>query len=86
MTKFIEKDKAVELIFLVATTGRTTEALKLLGKESVEANPVVHAKWIEDEYAFAACNHCMHELEYPEYKTPYCPHCGARMDGGESNG
>ena len=86
MTKFIEKDKAVELIFLVATTGRTTEALKLLGKESVEANPVVHAKWIEDEYAFAACNHCMHELEYPEYKMPYCPHCGARMDGGESNG
>lgn len=35
MTKYIERDKAVKLIFLAADTGRAANALSLLGKESV---------------------------------------------------
>ena len=45
--------------------------------------PVVHARWIEDEYAYATCSHCGYEMEHPEEKTPYCPQCGARMEGEE---
>ena len=45
--------------------------------------PVVHARWIEDEYVYATCSHCGYEMEHPEEKTPYCPQCGARMGGEE---
>lgn len=44
--------------------------------------PAVHARWIEDEYAYATCSHCGYEMEHPEEKTPYCPQCGAKMSGG----
>lgn len=35
MVEYIERDKAVKLIFLAADTGRAAKALSLLGKESV---------------------------------------------------
>lgn len=84
MAEYIERDKAVKLIFLAADTGRAAKALSLLGKESVaDVAPVVHARWIEDDYAYARCDHCGYEMDYPEYKTPYCPQCGARMEEDE---
>ena len=48
-----------------------------------DVEEVVHARWIEDEYAYATCSHCGYEAEYPEEKTPYCPQCGARMEGDQ---
>lgn len=43
-----------------------------------------YARWIFDEYNFAHCSRCRYEQNWPEWTTPYCPQCGARMDGGES--
>ena len=41
---------------------------------------VVHAHWIDrDEKTW--CSRC--DASNKQYKPPYCPHCGARMDGGK---
>lgn len=51
MTKYIERDKAVKLIFLAADTGRAAKALSLLGKESVaDVVEVVRCKDCESAY------------------------------------
>jgi uncharacterized paraquat-inducible protein A len=42
--------------------------------------PVVHARWI-DRDGKTWCSRC--DASNKQYKPPYCPHCGARMDGGE---
>ena len=37
--------------------------------------PVVHAKWSGNwDYACSCCGDCQ------EYKTAFCPNCGAKMD------
>ena len=48
---------------------------------AADVEPVRHSKWVADvgEYYCARCEYEM------QYVTPYCPNCGARMDG-DSNG
>lgn len=38
-------------------------------------------RWVEDEYGYCRCTRCGYEHDAPETTTPYCPECGARMDG-----
>jgi len=50
---------------------------------AVDAAPVVHGRWIfhDDDFmpwvSCSACGVCTDTAN----ETPYCPHCGARMDG-----
>lgn len=39
---------------------------------------VVHAHWI-DRDGKTWCSNC--DASNKQYKPPYCPHCGAKMDG-----
>jgi hypothetical protein len=41
---------------------------------------VRHGRWI-DRYGKTWCSLC--KASNKQYKPPYCPHCGARMDGDE---
>ena len=57
---------------------------------TVDAVEVVHAYWtgsrfnpMTDEYE-EYCSHCC--AWSPEYGKPYCPNCGAKMDGGNEDG
>lgn len=59
----------------------------LAEQPTIEAEPVMHGRWIEEiefgcdgspngcHFRCSICN----EIEYET--TPYCPNCGARMDG-----
>ena len=59
--------------------------------ESVDAVEVVHGRWIEKEYVDEPYGvfylfHCS-ECGVPNARERnYCPNCGAKMDGGDSNG
>lgn len=64
---------------------------------SVNAEPVRHGTWIPTEYDSYAdgypvyelweCSECRNEHEGDaDTLTAYCPHCGAKMDGGNENG
>lgn len=53
---------------------------------SIDAAPVVHAKWFRwwEKSAMYSCSNCERGAllngDGSELLTPFCPHCGARMD------
>lgn len=54
---------------------------------SVDAVPVVHGRWIyhdDDMMPWVSCSECDISTDSTN-KTPYCPNCGARMDGERRN-
>ena len=59
-------------------------------KTTVGAEPVRHGKWTGKGFAYkcSACGNREPEStkEYAERYWHYCPNCGAKMDGGESDG
>lgn len=50
---------------------------------TADVTPVTHGEWIEDDYGYNRCSSCGWEWDEPESVTPYCPHCGAKMEEGE---
>ena len=50
-----------------------------------EAVPVAPGRWNEVDYGLAyQCSVCGHSTEWQ--LSDYCPNCGAKMDGGKSDG
>ena len=51
--------------------------------------PVVHGRWIEQEkYTFGVmydCSICDNRILDNGHSWKYCPNCGCRMDGGDSD-
>ena len=47
---------------------------------TADVAPVVHGRWEQDDYGFYCCSKCYYEWDESEYKTPFCPNCGAKMD------
>lgn len=45
--------------------------------EFADVVPVVHGRWI-DRDGKTWCSVC--DVSNKQYKPPYCPHCGAKMD------
>ena len=68
------------------------ECIKIVNEHpTIEAVPVVHAKWIDEgDYLATAygkldartCSACKCVITIDDYDN-YCPACGARMDGVE---
>lgn len=65
------------------------QALALDALPTIDAVPVVHGEWINEEidvgYNFAeyryTCSNCGAKTEFVRYPTTkFCPHCGAKMD------
>ena len=57
------------------------------GIQSVDVAPVVHGHWIYKKNGWAECSECHHDFlgVYDlENSDAYCRHCGAKMDGRES--
>ena len=61
---------------------------KIDSAPTIEAEPVVHGEWkehiFEGELWANYCSVCKHYLPYGmEWKSNYCPNCGAKMDAAE---
>ena len=76
---------------LFNTTERQLRAIREL--PAADVAEVVHGQWyMLDDCANAglycsACGRRVHheEFAYKKLKSKYCPHCGARMDGGKDD-
>ena len=69
------------------------DGLNSLMTEKNDVAPVIYAKWKfvagpdEDNNVQVMCDNCgAGDLQALDVIVPYCWKCGARMDGGESNG
>lgn len=60
---------------------------------TIEAEPVIHGKWMfSPDHAEGICTMCNFKIYGRPYNNTYlivpynfCPNCGAKMDGGESD-
>ena len=69
----------------------------LMQAPEVDAVPVVHGRWIEQEDpmldVYYTCSVCKEDFyiettgytEKDMFVYTYCPNCGAKMDGGDGN-
>ena len=55
------------------------------GYEDGKRDTVKHGKWERNENGKIVCSVCKNEPLLDDFghweMSPYCPHCGARMDG-----
>ena len=56
---------------------------------AADVAPVLHGRWVEKEkYTFGImydCSLCEDRILDNGHHWNYCPNCGAKMDGGDSN-
>jgi hypothetical protein len=53
----------------------------LMQAPAADAAEVVHASWGEDGYCTNCGWYMPHDYEGTAFESPYCPTCGAKMDG-----
>ena len=70
----------------------TMSGVKILNQFPVaDVAPVRHGRWVHEHisegYAWVICSECeavIHKILINK-RLNYCPNCGAKMDGGDSN-
>lgn len=82
--KLIDKEHALEF-FALTSWGSSipTEVVGncILNFEEIDAQPVIHARWIKDKFK-DYCSNCGADYGgcYNLIGVKYCYHCGAKMD------
>lgn len=80
----INNKKGLEALDYAISSVKTDEAYDLI-YEGLEAEEVVHAKWILDGTDNSStCSHCgclLWANDILRGDAYYCPNCGAKMDG-----
>lgn len=101
MAEYIDREAAIKTMenadcALIADYAESCKADYL--REIIESvpaadvAPVVHGWWKRDANGDWYCANCNEVVAICEsgrertYRKPYCPNCGAKMDGGANNG
>lgn len=99
MAEHIDREVAFDAITDLAGKAPTRSAYDAIWKSAralrkipaADVTPVVHGRWERDEDGDWYCTNCYEVVAICEsgrertYRKPYCPNCGARMDGGADN-
>lgn len=90
--RMIDADALAEAMGVNRLMIQSWKADSAWGVPIVDAEPVVHGKWREiavDNRIVYCCTVCYTVANMPNPATfglyDYCPHCGAKMDGGADN-
>lgn len=86
--EYIDREKAMEIVKV--TSGDYAAAWsKIRQLPAADVAPVVHGEWIvnpkrEYDYICSVCDGDAPEDRWRNHAIlkPYCPNCGAKMDGG----
>jgi hypothetical protein len=90
MKEYIERKWLIHKVYqnpAVEANERCAQLLDaILEAPSADVAPVVHGEWIHKNGEMY-CSACGSEALMDEvyYKSPYCPECGAIMDGGNKS-
>lgn len=98
MPEYIEKEAVLKALderakHLVGDKTVSVDAFRTFieNRPAADVRPVAHGMWIKDRrYAVCSERFICSECWYPENfrdrrKTPFCPNCGAKMDGKDMN-
>ena len=89
MANYISREAAIEAVKHAWAKGlEPSQYIEIL--PAADVAPVVHGEWyLLDDCANAGlycsvCSRRVHreEFAYKKLRSKYCPHCGAKMDGG----
>lgn len=88
MTEYITKEQALEAVRGKMWPGELEAAIK--ATSAADVAPMVHAKWEHTHTSESYFNECWRCSacgfdDTEGFVFEFCPHCGARMDGGKSN-
>ena len=80
--EYIEREAAMNKFSDLLPIGRSIRQ-SILEVPAADVAPVVHGEWLHKNGEMY-CSVCGSEALMDEvyYKSPYCPDCGAKMDGG----
>ena len=93
MADYIDRDAMISEIerreaLMVGDKRISVDAMKsfIKNRPAADVAPVRHGRWIEKEkYTFGImydCSLCENRILDNGHSWNYCPHCGAKMDGG----
>lgn len=86
MAEYIEREAVIEKAEYDGNYRLVVPADTVKSLPAADVVPVVHGKWMPFHSEAAGkiqyCSAC--EIGF-DAKTDYCPHCGAKMDGGADN-
>ena len=91
MSEYIDRDRLLKVLeHNFYGIGGADVMRQLIEMQPVaDAAPVRHGRWIYGEDIDIQCSVCgadaLTEGDYRQTRSNYCPNCGARMDGEESN-
>lgn len=85
MSDLISREAMKEAFRAMDNTGADTFPLGIIIEAldeilAVDAEPVVHGRWLDRDSLFCRCSECGGRT-MGEHN--YCPNCGAKMDGDE---
>lgn len=86
MAEYIDREEYCEKHCRCSNEYCDKESCPIWKAPAADVEPVVHGRWIPFHSDVAGdiqyCSAC--EIGFGA-KMDYCPHCGAKMDGGDSN-
>lgn len=90
MDEYIRREDVIAWFMPYAHTGESIDADVVIsdikGMKAANVAPVVHGRWVEYQIPhIICCSNCDWATGIEEKNFQYCPNCGAKMDGGDSD-
>lgn len=91
MSEYIERDRLLKVLEhnFCGTGGADVMRQLIEMQPAADVSPVRHGRWIYGEDVDIQCSVCgadaLTKGDYRQTRSNYCPNCGARMYGEESN-
>ena len=95
MDEYIRREDVIEWFMPYAHAGESIDADVVIsdikGMKAADVAPVVHGRWASVAgKRDRICSRCLHNEPYKNADDnaevfEFCPHCGAKMDGGDSD-
>ncbi len=91
MGGYIKRDTAIRAVMAAKWVDGSDGAMAMeivASPPAADVAPVVHGRWERDADGDWHCTNCDEVVAICEsgrertYRKPYCPNCGAKMDGG----